>query len=119
MHFWAQFHELRFSVMLMGTIVYGVKYKLPEYMCTFLVAGGVSAFALFKVNTLNMYLSTLVMWGVLCCFCIHLVMTMICCAQSKAKSIPNPNAPLGYSLCFLNLALDGFTNATQDSISAK
>ncbi|KAI5084129.1 hypothetical protein GOP47_0000298 [Adiantum capillus-veneris] len=73
-------------VMLMGTLVYGVKYKLPEYICTFLVAGGVSTFALFK---------------------------------SKAKSIPSPNAPLGYSLCFINLAMDGFTNATQDSISAK
>ncbi|KAH7437382.1 hypothetical protein KP509_05G068600 [Ceratopteris richardii] len=72
--------------MLMGSIIYGVKYKLPEYICTFLVAGGVSTFALFK---------------------------------SKAKSIPKPNAPLGYSLCFINLAMDGFTNATQDSISAK
>lgn len=73
-------------VMLMGSIIYGVRYTLPEYICTFLVAGGVSTFALFK---------------------------------SRAKMIASPNAPLGYSLCFLNLAMDGFTNATQDSISAK
>ncbi|CAI7788151.1 unnamed protein product [Closterium sp. NIES-54] len=37
-------------------------------------------------------------------------------AMSKLAS---PNAPLGYTLCFLNLGLDGFTNATQDSITAK
>lgn len=29
--------------------MYGVRYTIPEYLCTFLVAGGVSAFALFKV----------------------------------------------------------------------
>jgi solute carrier family 35 (UDP-galactose transporter), member B1 len=36
--------------MLMGTLLYGVKYTLPEYLCTFLVAGGVSSFALLKVR---------------------------------------------------------------------
>ena len=35
--------------MFMGAIVYGVRYTIPEYLCTFLVAGGVSVFALFKV----------------------------------------------------------------------
>jgi len=34
----------------MGTLVYGIKYTFPEYVCTFLVAGGVSAFALSKVR---------------------------------------------------------------------
>lgn len=38
------------TVMLMGTLLYGVKYTLPEYFCTFLVAGGVSSFALLKVR---------------------------------------------------------------------
>lgn len=38
--------------MLMGTLVYGIKYTFPEYVCTFLVAGGVSAFALLKVRSL-------------------------------------------------------------------
>jgi len=38
------------TVMLMGTLLYGVKYTLPEYFCTFLVAGGVSTFALLKVR---------------------------------------------------------------------
>ncbi|KAK4479782.1 hypothetical protein RD792_015317 [Penstemon davidsonii] len=38
--------------------------------------------------------------------------------QTSSKTISkltHTNAPLGYSLCFLNLAFDGFTNATQDS----
>jgi UDP-galactose transporter B1 len=39
------------TVMLMGTLLYGVKYTLPEYFCTFLVAGGVSSFALLKVRS--------------------------------------------------------------------
>ncbi len=29
----------------------------------------------------------------------------------------DPNAPLGYFLCFVNLALDGYTNAAQDEIN--
>lgn len=39
--------------MLMGTLVYGIRYTIPEYVCTFLVAGGVSTFALLKVITIN------------------------------------------------------------------
>lgn len=38
------------AVMLMGSLVYGIRYTFPEYFCTFLVAGGVSAFALMKVG---------------------------------------------------------------------
>ncbi|KAG6601416.1 UDP-galactose/UDP-glucose transporter 3, partial [Cucurbita argyrosperma subsp. sororia] len=76
-------------VMLMGTLVYGIKYTFPEYMCTFLVAGGVSTFALLKTSS------------------------------KTISKLAHPNAPLGYGLCFLNLAFDGFTNATQDSISAR
>lgn len=37
-------------VMLAGTFLYGRKYAPAEYMCTLLVAGGVSMFALFKVS---------------------------------------------------------------------
>lgn len=40
------------AVMLLGALVYGVKYSIQEYLCTFLVAGGVSVFALFKVITI-------------------------------------------------------------------
>ncbi|XP_042515144.1 UDP-galactose/UDP-glucose transporter 3 [Macadamia integrifolia] len=76
-------------VMLMGTLVYGIKYTLPEYVCTFLVAGGVSAFALLKTSS------------------------------KTISKLAHPNAPLGYGLCFLNLAFDGFTNATQDSLTAR
>ncbi|KAG0614699.1 hypothetical protein M758_6G196900 [Ceratodon purpureus] len=76
-------------VMFMGALVYGVRYTLPEYLCTFLVAGGVSIFALFKSS------------------------------KKVVSKLANPNAPLGYALCFLNLGLDGFTNATQDAITKK
>ncbi|CAH2037743.1 unnamed protein product [Thlaspi arvense] len=82
----AQLNRLR--VMLMGSLVYGIRYSLPEYLCTFLVAGGVSMFALLKTSS------------------------------KTISKLANPNAPLGYGLCFLNLAFDGFTNATQDSITA-
>ncbi|KAF8378421.1 hypothetical protein HHK36_029760 [Tetracentron sinense] len=76
-------------VMLMGTLVYGIKYTFPEYLCTILVAGGVSAFALLKTSS------------------------------KTISKLAHPNAPLGYGLCFLNLAFDGFTNATQDSITTR
>ncbi|KMZ56937.1 UDP-galactose/UDP-glucose transporter 3 [Zostera marina] len=76
-------------VMLMGALVYGIKYSIPEYLCTFLVAGGVSVFALLKTSS------------------------------KTIGKLAHPNAPFGYGLCFVNLALDGFTNATQDSINAR
>lgn len=37
----------------MGTLVYGIRYTFPEYLCTFLVAGGVSIFALLKVMIMS------------------------------------------------------------------
>ncbi|KAB5561824.1 hypothetical protein DKX38_006781 [Salix brachista] len=73
-------------VMFMGCLVYGVSYTVPEYLCTFLVAGGVSSFALLKTSS------------------------------KTINKLAHPNAPIGYGLCFLNLAFDGFTNATQDSL---
>ncbi|EXB63844.1 UDP-galactose/UDP-glucose transporter 3 [Morus notabilis] len=76
-------------VMLMGTLVYGIRYTFPEYACTLLVAGGVSTFALLKTSS------------------------------KTISKLAHPNAPLGYGLCFLNLAFDGFTNATQDSINSR
>jgi len=44
------------AVMLMGSLVYGIRYTLPEYLCTFLVAGGVSTFALMKVTEVKYHL---------------------------------------------------------------
>lgn len=76
-------------VMLMGAIVYVIRYAFQEYLCSFLVAGGVSTFALLKTSS------------------------------KTIKKLAHPNAPLGYGLCFLNLAFDGFTNATQDSLKAR
>ena len=40
------------AVMFLGALIYGVKYSIQEYLCTFLVAGGVSVFALFKVSSI-------------------------------------------------------------------
>jgi hypothetical protein len=48
-----------YAVMLMGTLVYGIRYTLPEYLCTFLVAGGVSTFALLKVMIIPMLKTTI------------------------------------------------------------
>ncbi|GKA05167.1 heat shock protein 83-like protein [Tanacetum coccineum] len=40
-------------------------------------------------------------------------------SSKTINKLANPNAPFGYGLCCLNLVFDGFTNATQDSISAR
>ena len=121
------------AVMLMGTLVYGIRYTFPEYVCTLLVAGGVSVFALSKVCcihnkwhfivSLPFFLSPIPLWFVLkasvSSFCWSI---LICWFQTSSKTISklaHPNAPLGYTLCFFNLAFDGFTNATQDSLTTR
>lgn len=48
-----------YAVMLMGTLVYGIRYTFPEYLCSFLVAGGVSTFALLKVMIIPMLKTTI------------------------------------------------------------
>lgn len=55
-----------YAVMLMGTLVYGIRYTLPEYICTFLVAGGVSSFALMKVRN-NWWREIVVLFSFLAC----------------------------------------------------
>ncbi|WIA30581.1 hypothetical protein OEZ86_000664 [Tetradesmus obliquus] len=41
-------------------------------------------------------------------------------SSSKVTSkLAAPNAPLGYLLCFINLTLDGYTNAYQDEVNRK
>lgn len=40
-------------------------------------------------------------------------------SSKTMKKLANPNAPLGYTLCFLNLAFDGYTNSTQDLIKSR
>ncbi|QHO59514.1 hypothetical protein HN51_013715 [Arachis hypogaea] len=82
-----------FSILVFNGGVFALlsacRYTFPEYVCTFLVAGGVSTFALLKTSSKTM------------------------------SKLAHPNAPLGYGLCFLNLTFDGFTNATQDSLKAR
>eukprot|EP00245_Coleochaete_scutata_P007431 TRINITY_DN22841_c0_g1_i1.p1 TRINITY_DN22841_c0_g1~~TRINITY_DN22841_c0_g1_i1.p1 ORF type:complete len:363 (-),score=64.95 TRINITY_DN22841_c0_g1_i1:190-1278(-) len=74
-------------VMLSGAIYYRVQYSPGEYLCTILIAAGVSIFALFKSSA------------------------------SALKKLAKPNAPWGYGLCMLNLIADGYTNAKQDDIN--
>mmetsp|Transcript_101 Transcript_101/g.175 ORF Transcript_101/g.175 Transcript_101/m.175 type:complete len:324 (-) Transcript_101:552-1523(-) len=75
-------------VMVMGTVLYGKRYSMVEYICMSLIGVGV---ALFGRKS-----------------------------SSKVSSrLANPNTVLGYSLCLLNLAFDGYTNAVQDEINKK
>lgn len=39
--------------------------------------------------------------------------------SGASSKLSNPNAALGYTLCALNLVLDGYTNAAQDQIHAQ
>eukprot|EP00899_Mesostigma_viride_P022663 jgi/Mesvir1/3581/Mv12044-RA.1 len=77
------------AVMVVGTLVHRVFYSVAEYLCALLIAGGISLFALSQP------------------------------AKAMAGKLANPNAPLGYFLCFANLAMDGYTNSTQDEIIRK
>lgn len=54
-----------------------------------------------------------------CLFLVYLYLTLLQTSSKTISKLAHPNAPLGYGLCFLNLAFDGFTNATQDSITAR
>jgi UDP-galactose transporter B1 len=38
-------------------------------------------------------------------------------SSAVTRKLASPNAPLGYFLCFMNLTLDGYTNAAQDEIN--
>ena len=113
--------------MLMGTLVYGIRYTIPEYVCSLLVVGGVSTFALLKASTFNFYLKASAYFPVIFLVSYYISIAIdsqlrYFCFQTSSKTmkkLANPNAPLGYGLCFLNLAFDGFTNATQDSISTR
>lgn len=72
-------------VMVMGTLVSGLRYSAVEYLCCALISAGVSLFALKSSSTVT-------------------------------SKLASPNAPLGYTLCLVNLVLDGYTNVAQDDI---
>ncbi|KAK7839506.1 udp-galactose/udp-glucose transporter 3 [Quercus suber] len=137
---------LALVLMLMGALVYGIRYTVPEYLCTFLVAGGVSTFALLKPKTRREILLEYVknvqpefmemfvnrapqqvvdamrqtvtnMIGTLPPQ--FFAVTVTTTSSKTIGKLAQPNAPLGYLLCFLNLTFDGFTNATQDSITKR
>lgn len=124
--------------MLMGTLVYGIRYTFPEYLCTFLVAGGVSTFEFLKVrnssktgqiilvfSSYRLLISHSVwefMWGVNATqlsICSSLLMPICRLAWRLSASWHTQMLSLGYWLCFLNLVFDGFTNATHDSLKAR
>ncbi|PNH03674.1 UDP-galactose/UDP-glucose transporter 3 [Tetrabaena socialis] len=39
--------------------------------------------------------------------------------KGSSRVVESPNATLGYTLCFINLAFDGYTNAAQDAINER
>eukprot|EP00887_Chlorella_sp_A99_P002743 scaffold6.g2743.t1 len=53
-----------------------------------------------------------------CCFAISGGVGLFALRSSGkvVSKLASPNAPLGYTLCLLNLVLDGYTNAAQDEI---
>lgn len=76
-------------VMAVGTLLDGKRYSAGEYGSALLIAGWISVFALAKSSS------------------------------KQLSRLAAPNAPLGYSLCLLNLALDGYTNASQDKLKSQ
>jgi len=74
-------------VMLLGTLLQGRRYPGIEWLCCFMVTGGVSIFA------------------------------SVSSSSHAKHRVASPNAPLGYALCFSNLLLDGYTNVAQDGIN--
>ena len=76
-------------VMIMGTILGGKRYGSLEYFCAGLIALGISLFAAQRPST------------------------------AAASKLVAPNAPWGYFLCLVNLALDGYTNAEQDEVQKR
>lgn len=76
-------------VMAMGVLLGRKKYTTSEYACGMLVSFGIAMFALFKAQ------------------------------GSTISKLDNDNPSLGYTLCLVNLVMDGYTNAAQDKIHDK
>lgn len=76
-------------VMLAGALLHGRRYSPLEYAAMLLVGGGVGLFAAGGGKGGN------------------------------RAVLEAPNAPLGYLLVGLNLALDGYTNAAQDDVNRR
>jgi len=89
-------------VMLMGTVLSGKRYSVFEYSCAAAIAGGVALFAGAGKASAG--------GGA------HAASAA---AKAVAKRLAAPNAPLGYTLCLLNLLLDGYTNAAQDELHSR
>jgi UDP-galactose transporter B1 len=79
-------------VMLASSLLHGRRYSFLEYGAMMLVGGGVGLFAAGGGKGAK--------------------------GGHKASAVLEaPNAPLGYCLVALNLALDGYTNAAQDDVN--
>lgn len=72
--------------MVAGSLLYGKRYSAAEYVTAVFVAGGIVLFALVKNSAAVM------------------------------EKLAAPHAPVGYLLVTLNLALDAYTNSTQDMV---
>jgi hypothetical protein len=73
-------------VMVAGTLLYNKRYSAAEYLTAVLVAGGIVLFAVVKNS------------------------------DAVLQKLAAPHAPVGYLLVTLNLALDAYTNSTQDRV---
>lgn len=82
-------------VMVLGTVLYGRRYKPIEYLCCLAITGGVALFALRSTADHQS-----AGYG----------------AHSQVTSQGGRTLALGYALCFANLVLDGYTNSAQDEI---
>lgn len=73
-------------VMVASTLLYNKRYSAAEYLTAVFVAGGIVLFAVVKNS------------------------------DAVLQKLAAPHAPVGYLLVTLNLALDAYTNATQDRV---
>jgi solute carrier family 35 (UDP-galactose transporter), member B1 len=89
-------------VMLAGAFLHGAHYSALEYAAMLLVGGGVGLFAAGggkKGGGGGAHGAS--------------------SSSAAAAALEAPNAPLGYLLVALNLALDGYTNAHQDDVNRR
>jgi solute carrier family 35 (UDP-galactose transporter), member B1 len=77
-------------IMLMGTFLHGRRYSALDYTCCGPISVGVALFAVAAHSS-----------------------------GKVATKLASPSLPLGYAMCFINLAFDGFTSTTQDEIKRR
>lgn len=77
------------AVMIVGFLAKGQRYPVSQWLQMFSIAGGISVFALTKDS------------------------------KKSSERLMAHNPLLGYTLLFINLGMDGYTNVQQDVIKKK